>query len=126
MTMPRRRLIRPDPVPTASRPLRQRQTQKLRERLEHERAALARWQSRMRRAFNAVAKCQKRISRIERQLTNLRHLGRTMTYEADLEKKIQALTPEKVQAALKKHVDPKKLVVVAAGDFEQKAADAVP
>jgi zinc protease len=59
-------------------------------------------------------------------LSNLRHLGRTMNHDAELEKKIQALTPTQVNSALKKHVDPKKLVVVAAGDFEQKPGDAVP
>jgi zinc protease len=57
-------------------------------------------------------------------LSNLRHTGRTMAYEADLEKKIEALTPEQIQAALKKHIEPKGLVIVTAGDFEVKAADA--
>ena len=40
-----------------------------------------------------------------------------MAYYADLEKKINALTPADVLAALKKYIDPKKLVVVDAGDF---------
>ena len=55
MSMPRRRLIRPvaSPVVAAERPG---QIQKLRDRLEKERAALARWQSKMKRAFNAVAR----------------------------------------------------------------------
>ncbi len=71
MSMPRRRLIRPDVdvEPTRSQP--QRQTQKLRERLECERAALARWQKRLKRAFNAVEKCQRKIARVERQLARL-------------------------------------------------------
>jgi zinc protease len=59
-------------------------------------------------------------------LSNLRHTGRTMAYEADLEKKIEALTPEQIQAALKKHIELKGLVIVTAGDFEVKAADAAP
>jgi len=54
-------------------------------------------------------------------LSNLRHLGRTMAFEAELEKKIESLTPAQVQAALQKHIDPKKLVIVSAGDFEAKA-----
>ena len=41
-----------------------------------------------------------------------------MAFEADFDKQIEALTPEAVQAALKKHIDPKKLVVVTAGDFK--------
>jgi len=55
-------------------------------------------------------------------LGSLRHLGRTMLWEADFEKKIAALGPEQVGAAMKRHIDPKKLVVIAAGDFgdEQK------
>ena len=57
-------------------------------------------------------------------LSNLRHLGRTMAYEADLERRIEALTPAQVQAALQKYFDPKKLVIVSAGDFETKAAAA--
>ena len=57
-------------------------------------------------------------------LSGLRHLDRTMAWEADLEKKIAALTPDQVNAALRKHIDPKKLVVVAAGDFEAKSPGA--
>ena len=51
-------------------------------------------------------------------LGSLRHLGRTMQWEDDYEKKIAALTPEQINAALKRHLDPKKLVIVNAGDFE--------
>jgi len=60
-------------------------------------------------------------------LGSLRHLDRTMLWEADFEKKIAALTSEQVGAAMKRHIDPKKLVVVAAGDFgdEQKPGAAV-
>jgi len=43
-----------------------------------------------------------------------------MAFEAALEKKIEALTPAQVQSALQKHIDPKKLVIVSAGDFEAK------
>ena len=42
--------------------------------------------------------------------------GRTMAREEELEKQIAALTPEQVSAALKKHIDPKRLVIVTAGD----------
>ena len=55
-------------------------------------------------------------------LSSLRHTGRTMAYEAELQKKIEALTPESILAALRAHIDPTKLVVVAAGDFEAKPA----
>jgi zinc protease len=56
------------------------------------------------------------------QLASLRFLNRTMLWERDLEQKIEALTPEQVEAALRKHVDPKKLTIVTAGDFENKTA----
>jgi zinc protease len=44
-------------------------------------------------------------------------------YDAEVEKKVAALTPEQVQAALKKHVDPKRLVIVIAGDFGKSAGE---
>ena len=47
-------------------------------------------------------------------------LGRTMQFQADLEETIKKLTPENVDAALRKHIDPKRLSVVTAGDFEKK------
>jgi zinc protease len=48
------------------------------------------------------------------------HVGRALDYYADLEKKIDALTPEQVTAAFRKHLDAKKLVIVEAGDFKAK------
>ena len=70
MSLPRRRLIRPVAV-AATPPDRARQIQKLRERLDKERAALARWQTKLKRAFNATEKCQRKIARVERQLNQL-------------------------------------------------------
>ena len=55
-------------------------------------------------------------------LTSLRELNRTMAHEADMDKKIEALTPEIISAALRSHIDPKKLTVVVAGDFGTKTA----
>jgi zinc protease len=46
--------------------------------------------------------------------------GRTMTYYADLEKKIAALTPEELGEAFRKYIKPDKLVVIRAGDFKGK------
>ena len=57
-------------------------------------------------------------------LSGLRYLDRTMIWDADLEKKVEALTPEQIAGALRRHIDPKKLVIVTAGDFETKAAAA--
>ena len=50
-------------------------------------------------------------------------VDRTMAYYSDLEKKINALTPEQVLAALKKRIDPKRLVIVDAGDLKAAAKE---
>jgi zinc protease len=47
------------------------------------------------------------------------YAGRTMHFQADQEQKIKALTPEVVNAALRKHIDAKRLSVVTAGDFKK-------
>ncbi len=43
-----------------------------------------------------------------------------MEFQADLERKIRELTPEAVNAALRKSIDPERLTVVTAGDFKKK------
>lgn len=50
-------------------------------------------------------------------LTNNLYLNRTMQWDADFEKKIEALTPEQIKAAFNKHIDYNKLVIIKAGDF---------
>ena len=52
-------------------------------------------------------------------LTNNLYLNRTMQWDADFEKKIEALTPEQIKAAFNKHIDYDKLVIIKAGDFEK-------
>jgi zinc protease len=54
-----------------------------------------------------------------------RHLfnGRTLAWNAELEKKVSALTPEQVAAAVRKWIDPQKLSVVRAGDFASVKAE---
>ena len=44
-------------------------------------------------------------------------LGRTWQWDADFEAKIKALTPEQINAAMRKYVDPSKMVIYKAGDF---------
>jgi zinc protease len=46
-----------------------------------------------------------------------RFAGRTMTYDDELERRIQALTPEQINATVRKYIDPSKIVLVRAGDF---------
>jgi zinc protease len=53
-----------------------------------------------------------------RIVSNL-HLGRTFAYTLEQEKRIAALTPADVTAAFQRRIDPKRLVVIRAGDFKQ-------
>jgi zinc protease len=46
-------------------------------------------------------------------------LGRTFAHAAQQEKAILALTPGDVAAAFRKYIDPKKLVIIRAGDFKK-------
>lgn len=57
-------------------------------------------------------------------LAECQEVDRTMNYYAELEKKIEALTPGEVSEALRKHLDPKRLVIVVAGDFKSGKKDA--
>jgi hypothetical protein len=70
VTAPRRRIIRPV-VPSAPDAQHQLRLQKLRASLERERAMLARWMAKLKRAFHAVEKAQQRGSRLERQITKM-------------------------------------------------------
>lgn len=53
---------------------------------------------------------------VANQLTDLLHEGRTMAHQEQLDKQIAALTAEDVNAAMKKQIDPKRLVIVTAAD----------
>jgi zinc protease len=48
------------------------------------------------------------------------HVGRTIAYYGELEKKVADLTVEEVNSAFRNHIDPKKLVIIRAGDFKKK------
>ena len=43
-----------------------------------------------------------------------------MQFQADQEQKLRKLTPEAVNAAVRKYIDPKRLSIVTAGDFQKK------
>jgi zinc protease len=55
------------------------------------------------------------------QLASHELQNRTMQWDEQLEAKIQALTPEQINAAFRKHVDPSALSIVKAGDFNSAA-----
>jgi len=48
--------------------------------------------------------------------------GRSMAWYGELETKVKALTVDQVAAALRRHLDPAKLIRVKAGDFAKPAA----
>jgi zinc protease len=48
------------------------------------------------------------------------YAGRTSTYLAEFEKKVSEVTPEQVNEAFRRNVDPKRLVIIQAGDFTKK------
>jgi zinc protease len=61
-------------------------------------------------------------ARLARSLTTHLFLGRTYEWEAALERKVKALTPSEIQAALRKYLAPENMTLVNAGDFAKSAA----
>ena len=64
-----------------------------------------------------VARSQEQI--LIRSIAARDQLGRTMHWDAQMEAKIQALTPAQVNAAFRRHLDPAELSIVKAGDFDK-------
>jgi zinc protease len=67
---------------------------------------------------------QQQLNRAEDQalasrLSNYLFIGRTLDWDATLNTRVNALTVDQVNAAMRKHVDPSKLSVVKAGDFKK-------
>jgi zinc protease len=58
---------------------------------------------------------------VEMLVENL-SVGRTMNYYAELEKRIAGLTSDEIVAALRSHIDLKRLFIVTAGDFNKPQA----
>jgi hypothetical protein len=70
----RRRILRPDSSSRQASATDQRRraaAAKTLRRLDNERIALARWMTRLKRAFHAVERGQLRVSRLERKLAQL-------------------------------------------------------
>jgi zinc protease len=53
------------------------------------------------------------------QIVSNLNTGRTFAFAADQEKAILALTPAKIVEAFRRHVDPQRLVIIRAGDFQK-------
>jgi zinc protease len=60
------------------------------------------------------------------KLNQYLYLDRTMQFDADLEKRMAELTVADINAAMKKHIDPTKMTLIKAGDFDKKTGDAKP
>ena len=56
------------------------------------------------------------------RLANYLFLNRTLAWDEEFEKKIAALTPEQIVAAMRRHIDPNKITIIKAGDFAKAAA----
>jgi len=54
------------------------------------------------------------------RLNNYLFLGRTLQFDAELDAKLKALTPEQIIAAMRRHIDPSKITIIKAGDFGKK------
>jgi zinc protease len=57
------------------------------------------------------------------QLGSRLFTGRTMAFDQAFEARVAALTPEAISAAMKKYIDPSRLVIVKAGDFAKGKPD---
>ena len=54
------------------------------------------------------------------RLNNYLFIGRTLAFDAALDAKLQALTPEQIIAAMRRHIDPAKITIIKAGDFKKQ------
>jgi zinc protease len=54
---------------------------------------------------------------LEQKLTGNEYSGRTMAWDDEFEKKVEAATPERIQRAVRQRLDPKAMTIVKAGDF---------
>ena len=57
------------------------------------------------------------------QLSSYLFIGRDLRFDAEREQRVRELTPESVNAAVRKHLDYARMISVRAGDFKSAAAD---
>ena len=56
-------------------------------------------------------------SSLARTMASRLFQGRTLAWDEEFEQKIDALTGDQILAALRRHLDPEKLIIIKAGDF---------
>ncbi len=61
---------------------------------------------------------------LARKLSGNLFIGRTLAWDAAVEKKIAALSPGEIVSAMRRHIDPSKITIVKAGDFKTAPAAA--
>ena len=54
---------------------------------------------------------------LARLLAGELYLGRTLAWDAEIDRKVEALTAEQIQSAMRQYIDPSKMTIVKAGDF---------
>ena len=59
-------------------------------------------------------------------LTSLRFEDRTMAFDAEMDKKIQALTPDQIVDAMRRHLKVDEISIVKAGDFKKAITEPRP
>jgi zinc protease len=60
------------------------------------------------------------------KLSGYLFLDRTLAWDAALEQKIAALTPDQIAGAMRRHIDPSRITIVKAGDFSKPSTAAAP
>jgi len=63
---------------------------------------------------------------LARTLATDLYIQRTLAWDAALEKKVEALTPEQILAAMRKNLDLSKMTIIKAGDFAKTAGAPAP
>jgi zinc protease len=63
---------------------------------------------------------------LARKLAGYLFIDRTLAWDGSVEKKIAALTPDEIVAAMRRHFDPSKFTIVKAGDFAKTKDAAAP
>jgi len=63
---------------------------------------------------------------LARTLATDLYIQRTLSWDAAMEKKVEALTAEQILAAMRKYLDPARMTIVKAGDFAKPAPAAAP
>lgn len=58
---------------------------------------------------------------LSRRLSSSAYAGRTLSWDAEFEKKVAALTPDEINAAMRRYIDLSKITIVKAGDFAKAA-----